>query len=228
MLRRASVLRASRKGGVLWSGSGHRRLRLPMTTATVEELWHEMHAPLLRVITRRINDPRDAEDVLQEVMLRIHRHSAEMDEFENLTAWVHQVTRSAVIDFYRRRAARPERAAGSPAELGDLSSSAAPQSTPPEAQRTELAHCLRPLLARLPDTYRQALELTEFEGLSQVTAAKRLGLSNSGMKARVQRARVQLRELLLECCHVELDRRRGVAGYQARPGACDGCAETRS
>jgi RNA polymerase sigma-70 factor (ECF subfamily) len=222
------MLRASRKGSVLRSGLSDRRLRLPMTTATVEELWHEMHAPLLRVIARRISDPRDAEDVLQEVMLRIHRHSDEMDEFEHLGAWVHQVTRSVVIDFYRRRAARPEQAAGTPAELGDLTSSAAPEATPPDPLRTELAQCLRPLLARLPDTYREALELTEFQGLSQAAAAKRLGLSNSGMKARVQRARVQLRELLLECCHVELDRRRGVAGYRARSGACDGCAETKA
>jgi RNA polymerase sigma-70 factor, ECF subfamily len=194
-----------------------------MTTATVEELWLQMHAPLLRFIARRISDPRDAEDVLQDVMVRIHRHSGEMDEFEHLGAWVHQVTRSAVVDFYRRRAARQEHVAGASADLDDFPASGELESAPPDAVRGELARCLRPLLARLPDKYREALELTEFEGLSQVAAADRLGLSNSGMKARVQRARAQLRELLLECCHVELDRRGGVADYQARPGGCDGC-----
>jgi RNA polymerase sigma-70 factor, ECF subfamily len=194
-----------------------------MTTAELEQVWQEMHSPLLRVIASRVSDPRDAEDVLQDVMLRIQRHGGELDDVEHLGAWVHQVTRSAVIDFYRRRAARPEQAAGTTADLGDIAASDAEE--PPEAVRRELAHCLRPLLARLPDKYREALELTEFDGLSQVAAAERLGLSNSGMKARVQRARVQLRDLLLECCDVEVDRRGGVAGYQARAEGCGGCRE---
>jgi RNA polymerase sigma-70 factor (ECF subfamily) len=81
---------------------------------------------------------------------------------------------------------------------------------------------MRPLVSRLPDKYREALELTEFEGLSQVAAAERLGLSTSGMKARVQRARGQLRDLLLDCCQVELDRRGGVAAFRSRAGGC-GC-----
>jgi RNA polymerase sigma-70 factor, ECF subfamily len=155
-------------------------------------------------------------------MLRIQRHSDEMDEFEHLSAWVHQVTRSAIIDFYRRRATRPERPVGTTADLPGLAGTPTPASMPPEVG-SELARCLRPLVARLADKYRQALALTEFEGLSQVAAAEQLGLSTSGMKARVQRARAQLRELLLECCVVELDRRGGVTDYQSRPGACDGC-----
>lgn len=202
-------------------------MRLPMTAAALEAVWHEMHTPLLRFIARRVSDPRDAEDVLQDVMVRIHRHAGEIEEFEQVGAWVHQVTRTAIVDFYRRRAARPEQAAGTSAELGESQLLAALDSTPPETTRSELARCLRPLLAQLPDKYREALELTEFEGLSQVAAAERLGLSTSGMKARVQRARMQLRNLLLECCDVELDRRGGVAGYHARADGC-GCRDATS
>jgi RNA polymerase sigma-70 factor (ECF subfamily) len=193
-----------------------------MTTAALEDLWHEMHAPLLRFIERRVSDPRDAEDVLQDVMLRIQRHAGDMDDFEHVGAWVHQVTRSAIVDFYRRRAARPEQAAGTATDV-DESQPPALDSTPSDSASTELARCLRPLARRLPDKYREALELTEFEGLSQVAAAERLGLSTSGMKARVQRARAQLRDLLLGCCEVELDRRGGVADYHARAAGCGCC-----
>lgn len=197
------------------------RLRLPMSSTAAEDVWREMHGPLLRFIGRRVSDPRDAEDVLQDVMVRIHRHARELGAVENLGAWVHQVTRSAIVDFYRRRAARPEQLAEHGAELGEP---AAVADTPP----SELTACLVPLMRRLPDTYREALELTEFEGLSQVAAAERLGLSTSGMKARVQRGRTQLRDLLLECCSVELDRRGGVVGYQARATACDRCGASSS
>jgi RNA polymerase sigma-70 factor (ECF subfamily) len=216
------VLRARREGLVLRLGGDERRLRLPMTTTATEALWQEMHAPLLQFIARRVGDSRDAEDVLQDVMVRIQRHAGEMDEFEHVGAWVHQVARNAVVDFYRRRAARPEHAAGSGEDIDEFRMPAV-LDAPPDELRTELAGCLRPLVQRLPDKYRQALELTEFEGLSQVAAAERLGLSTSGMKARVQRARTQLRDLLLECCDVELDSRGGVADYRKRAGECARC-----
>jgi RNA polymerase sigma-70 factor (ECF subfamily) len=58
--------------------------------------------------------------------------------------------------------------------------------------------------------------------LTQIEAARRLGISVSGAKARVQRGRAQLRTLLLDCCHVEFDSRGGVTEYQARPG-CERC-----
>jgi RNA polymerase sigma-70 factor (ECF subfamily) len=189
-----------------------------MTTTAAEDLWREMHAPLLRVIARRISDPRDAEDVLQDVMVRIQRHASQIGAFENVTAWVHQVTQSAVIDFYRRRAARPEQPAGAGVEVDELG-----PETPSDVPRSELTACLRPLMRRLPDKYREALEITELEGTSQVAAAEQLGLSTSGMKARVQRGRTQLRDILLECCEIELDRRGGVVEYRARTGRCDRC-----
>lgn len=194
-------------------------MRLPMTSAALESVWHEMHASLLRFIAHRVDDRRDAEDVLQDVMVRIQRHAGEIDEYEHLSAWVHQVARSAVIDFYRRRAARPEQPAGTSVDVARTTL----DEVPSPAVRAELAQCVRPLVGRLDDKYREALELTELGGISQVAAAERLGLSVSGMKARVQRARAQFRDLLLECCEVELDRRGGVAAYQARPGSCSGC-----
>jgi RNA polymerase sigma-70 factor (ECF subfamily) len=79
------------------------------------------------------------------------------------------------------------------------------------------------LIERLSPLYRQALELTEFDGISQVDAAAALGLSVSGMKARVQRGRAQLRELLLECCEVQLDRRRQVTDVRSRGAGCGSC-----
>ena len=71
-------------------------------------------------------------------------------------------------------------------------------------------------MQRLPEPYREALVLTELDGLTQADAATRLGLSTSGMKSRVQRGRGQLRDLLLGCCEIELDRRNRVTDYVPR------------
>lgn len=82
--------------------------------------------------------------------------------------------------------------------------------------RSELAGCLRSLMDHLSPRHREAITLTEVEGLTQAAAAARLGMSVSGMKTRVQRARRQLKALLLDCCQVQLDRRGGVMGYRVR------------
>jgi RNA polymerase sigma-70 factor (ECF subfamily) len=74
----------------------------------------------------------------------------------------------------------------------------------------------------------QALQMVEFDGLTQVEAAARLGLSVSGMKSRVQRARSHLRTALDDCCRIALDRRGGVISYEARTGDCGSCASPES
>ncbi|HLZ55439.1 MAG TPA: sigma factor-like helix-turn-helix DNA-binding protein, partial [Ktedonosporobacter sp.] len=73
-----------------------------------------------------------------------------------------------------------------------------------------------------PDQDRQALVLTEYQGLTQKELGERLGLSFSGAKSRVQRAREKLKQELLACCHFELDRRGHILDYQPR---CDCCVQ---
>ena len=91
----------------------------------------------------------------------------------------------------------------------------------PEAgAAAELAACLQPLLARLPDDYRTALELTDLGGLTQEQAAEQLGLSTSGMKSRVQRGRRMLRTEVGRCCRVELDGRGAIADASLRDETC--------
>lgn len=63
--------------------------------------------------------------------------------------------------------------------------------------------CLEPFLSRLPAEFREALQLTELGSLSQKDYAARLGISYSGAKSRVQRARRQLHELFTACCRIE-------------------------
>lgn len=82
---------------------------------------------------------------------------------------------------------------------------------------------LRPNL--LPDPYRDAIVLTQFEGLSQKELADRFGISASGAKSRVQRGRAVLKALLLECCQFEFDRRGSVIDCTPRQKTkCAECA----
>ena len=107
-----------------------------------------------------------------------------------------------------------------PSVVDHAALSAVPEPTDPQE---ELAICLQPMLDRLPDKYRQVILLTEYQGMTQTAAAAVLGMSVSGTKTRMQRARRHLKQVLTDCCHIELDRRSTVTGFQPRHDHCAGC-----
>lgn len=182
-----------------------------MQSDTLQILWDQYSSRLLTFIRSRVSDDADAEDILQEVFIRLHRVLCCSNQWNKPESWIYRVTRNLIIDYYRRRrdwAELPE----------DLSIEADFPEDDPQAQ---LALSLRETIEMLPETYRQALILTEYQGLSQKELASRLGLSLSGAKSRIQRARLKLRDLLLACCHFELDRRGGIIDYYQRCCCCN-------
>jgi RNA polymerase sigma-70 factor (ECF subfamily) len=187
-----------------------------MPTMTTERVWEEFHAPLQQFIRRRISDEATAEDVLQEVFLRIHQRMDSLRDVRKLEGWIYQITRNAIIDAYRSRKHETTLEA---AEVLDL-----PEELPDDDVVSELLPCVRAMVRSLPELDRQALVLTEYQGLTQKELAERLGLSFSGAKSRVQRAREKLKQQLLECCHFELDRRNHILDYQPRCQRCETAA----
>jgi RNA polymerase sigma-70 factor (ECF subfamily) len=201
---------------------------------SAEAVWSEFSGRLRAFIARRVRHPEDADDLLQEVFLRIHRSSGTLADADRLPAWLFQITRNVLIDHYRSTAARHRHTGGQregpeeepPADAAGAISGAADAPSPGDDARDEeeLATCLVPMLERLPEPYREAVRLTGLDGVPQVVAAERLGLSASGMKSRVQRGRRLLRDLVLRCCEVDFDRRGGVASYRSRVDG-EGCGE---
>lgn len=179
-------------------------------TANVETIYQDFDTHLRRFLSRRLPDSVAVEDVLQETYLRIHRRADSLREPGSLQAWVYQIARNALIDHYRRQPGH--------AELPE--SIAVPDDGDDDDAGQELARSMRDMLSCLPDKDRQALLLTEFEGMTQAALAAHLGLSLSGAKSRVQRAREKLRDALLDCCHVELDRLGRVLHYEPRCATC--------
>jgi RNA polymerase sigma-70 factor (ECF subfamily) len=196
---------------------------------TTEAIWIEFHANLLRFVARRVRNPADAEDVVQRVFLQVHRALPTLRDADRLPAWLYQTTRRVLVDVYRAPAQRRELAMGDAEDVAgdvDASDNAADPDEP--GALAELSTCLRPLMASLSSADQQALALVEFDGMSQVHAARTLGVSVSGMKSRVQRARARLRATIEACCRVDLDSRGGVSGFEARansrgcgPGGCE-------
>lgn len=180
-----------------------------------DRLWQELTVDLQKFIGRRVTNTADAEDVLQETLVKIHRNLDRLAAGSNIYAWVYQVTRNAIVDYHRKQQTNV-----SLDSADNLPEDFAATATARDVLG-EIADCLRPMVAQLPAGYREALVLADLEGVTQAEIATRLGLSLSGAKSRVQRAREQLKKILFECCQFEFDCRGKVVDYQCRnPHKC--------
>lgn len=177
--------------------------------------WRAYREALYRFVLNRVaDDAAAAEDIVQDVLAKAYAQHGALREPSKLRAWLYQITRNAITDYFRshrRLETIPETLAEDAGNEYD------------ERAKQELARCLLPLLDTLPEAYRRALTLAEFEGLKQQEVASRLGLSLSGAKSRVQRGRAMLQDALLKCCRVELDHRGYAVAFQDTQG-CDKCA----
>ena len=160
-----------------------------------EQLWQKFARDLRGFLRARVSDHATAEDLLQEIFVRLHQHLPELRDQDRLEAWVYQIARNTVTDFHRRQR---------PTETIDALADAVIE---PETVLPNLRPAVRRFVEQLPPDFRDALLATEWEGLTQAEYATRRGLSISGAKSRVQRARIELKRLLEECCSFELDRR---------------------
>jgi RNA polymerase sigma-70 factor (ECF subfamily) len=179
---------------------------------STEKIWKEYHDNLRRFIQMRVSDKSVADDVLQEVFVKIHSGLNTLKDDARLQSWLYQVTRNTIVDYYR-----------SPRPTEELPENVYFSETEDGKVLSELAHCMRPMIDVLPEPYRQAIILSEIEGLTQKQISERLGLSLSGAKSRVQRGRLKLKEMLLDCCHFEFDRRGGVVEFNPKRGRGNKC-----
>jgi RNA polymerase sigma-70 factor (ECF subfamily) len=192
----------------------------PLTGASelTDEMWREVLVQLRAFVRRRIADPERADDLVGDILARIHQNLHSVDDGERLAHWVFRVAGNAVIDEYRRAARGREQL------VATLADAAVEDSGSPDEDDSsvvdELSMCLRPLLGGLPPEQRRAVELIDLEGLPQARAAQREGVSVSGMKSRVQRGRRRLADLLGQCCALTLDAR-GLPMDYAPPPECD-------
>jgi RNA polymerase sigma-70 factor (ECF subfamily) len=180
-----------------------------------EQLWQAYRADLLNFIRQRVNDRDLAEDLLQDVFVKIHARLETLSSVERVQGWVYQITRNAIVDYFRvhkKHLPLPD----------DLTALRANHLNDGDELWRDLEACLRPMIRCLPERYQQPLVLAELEGLSLKEVADRLNLSLPGAKTRVQRGRQKLKELLLVCCQFEFDRRGKPIASRAEC-SCDPC-----
>jgi RNA polymerase sigma-70 factor (ECF subfamily) len=138
---------------------------------------------ILGYLLRRTNDWQDAEDLLQQTMLQLHRSRGAFIAGAEVTPWAFAIARHLLVDRFRRR--EPGRRVDD-RKLETRASEAPPADELLHAR--ELADCVERAVAELPDSQRTVLALIKEDGLSFAEAAKVLGTTVGAAKARTSRA----------------------------------------
>lgn len=168
------------------------------------KFWKEIHRELDLFIQKRVRNREDVSDLRQEILLRIHNNIDSLLKAEKIRGWIYQIARNAIIDFYRKQ--KPT--ANLPEDMFLPN-----DSEDEEGVEKEVASWLPDFINALPERYRGPIRLTEIEGLTQQQMSQKLRLKLATAKSRVQRGRRLIQKMLLDCCHLEFDRRGRVVGY---------------
>ncbi len=148
----------------------------------IDSLWQEHQDKLRLFIRSRVSNECDAKDLLHEIFLRAKTRSGSLRDPKKAVSWIYQITRNAVVDYYRSRGKTVEL----PENFPELKS---------EKNAWKLiSRCARPFIEELPKIYRDALLLSEIEGLDQKQAAQRLGIPLPTAKSRILRGKQKLKK----------------------------------
>ena len=162
----------------------------------VHQIWQEFHKELKGFILNKTRDENDAEDVLQESFLKIIQNIDKINASDNMRAYLFTMVRNTLYDFFKKKSI----------VLEHQDSHEVFNEEETESLNDSIAQCcIKPLIHQLPQAYKEALLITEFQNISQKGLAQQLNISYSGAKSRVQRAKEKLKNLILQCCNFEYD-----------------------
>jgi len=146
--------------------------------------------------------PEDAEDVMQDALLKTYQHVGQIGEPDAFRTWLYTTVRNACLMKRRRRAGEPAKFVS--IEHGnDTPAGTLPVDVPDSARSIDqrlvdswMDGRLRQALKNLPPSYRLIVVMREIEGLSTKEVAAIAGVSESNVKTRLHRARLMLRKAL--------------------------------
>lgn len=201
----------------------------PDKQINTEHLWNRFSEHVRNFVRQKISDEKDAEDVLQDIFMRIHKGLPKLENRDRVQSWIFGIARRALADYYRKKGRDREEAAGAEVkpEGDDDPVFNLTEFEGDHDVHEEVLSWLIPMIDELPEKYRVPLRMADVEDKTQQEVADHLGLSLSGAKSRVQRGRRKLGEILAACCEVEFgDAGRAVAYRKLEQDdeeRCDNC-----
>ena len=176
------------------------------------KIYTEYSDSLKSFIISKVKNEEVTNDILQEVFIKIHLKKDTVKNQDSIKSWIFSVANNTILDYFNKNSKKQD-------NISEL---------PSIEEETDHEHsaidCLKPLIKNLPKTYVEAMLLSEIEGLKQAEVAKKLNISLSGAKSRIQRGRELLKEGFINCCDYTLNESGHLVGENKSKKNCKVCS----
>jgi RNA polymerase sigma-70 factor, ECF subfamily len=164
-----------------------------------EQIWQQHYQRVRRFVQSRVQDEALAADITQDVFLKAYMQLAQLQNPDRMQSWLMSIAQHRMMDYYRRAGkTAPDWAAVVP-------DSVALEPMTDWIDNPKAVACMEYMLSLLPEQHRDILIQADLRQVPQRVLAEQMGIPYSTLKSRVQRARAQLRAIMLECCQIESD-----------------------
>ncbi|MDH5415089.1 MAG: sigma-70 family RNA polymerase sigma factor [Flavobacteriaceae bacterium] len=158
----------------------------------VSALWIEYKKGLKYYILKRIKNEDLANELSHEVLMKIYKSCCSGNEIKNIRSWVYQIAQNTVIDHLKKE----DKFTDEVTEISEVDENNTYE---------DFEEFVEPLIKLLPEKYAAPLLLSDIEGINQKEVSKKMNLSLTATKSRIQRARILLKEKIIECSNLEIN-----------------------
>ncbi|MBG7631818.1 MAG: sigma-70 family RNA polymerase sigma factor [Bacteroidetes bacterium] len=158
----------------------------------ISSLWLEYKNGLKYYILKKVKNKDVANDLSHEVLMKIYNSCCSTIKIKNVRSWMFQIAHNTTVDYLKKQ---------------HNFTNIIPESYDNDEHTViqEADKIIKPLMKLLPDKYAIPLQLSDIDELKQKEVAQKLNLSLTATKSRIQRARILLKEKIIECSNLEKD-----------------------
>ncbi len=176
---------------------------------TSEKIWTDHYKKLKAFTLSRVKDSDACNDILQDVFIKLHLNLHTLKHKDRIEPWVYQITRNEINSYFRKQKITI-----------DTEELELPEETFEVKNNSRFTKCFISFIKKLPDKYKEAIELVELKNFSQLQLSEKLNISYSGAKSRVQRGRELLKKHFSDCCDVTADKYGNIVSARSSCSAC--------
>lgn len=156
---------------------------------TTEEIWEKYGDDIYFFILSRVKDRVVADDVFQNVFLKIHNNIQALKDAQKAKSWVFQISRNEIANYYN-----------------EVPKTLESQDLIVLEKYEDVCCCFNKFMNELPKIYKDVIHMIYIEGHQQNEVAEQLDISLANVKARVRRGKEILKKNFKSCCHYEFNK----------------------
>ena len=181
-----------------------------MKVQDFDEVFSHFEKPIRDYVLRMIREKSAADDLAQEVFLKVHNNLASFQDKSKLSTWIYKIATNVCLDYFRSASYKKGERTQPLESEGSREDSQANEyqrnvSVEEHVIKEEMGDCVREYVDGLPEDYRTVIILHDLQGLKNREIAEILSCSLDTVKIRLHRARKKLKAILESNCDFDRD-----------------------